>query len=254
MAVAPLTGKFIQAKGYSKGRAAKVIYLALHTAEGSTTVTALGRYFAGTTAGSSNAGVDSTGAYAEYVTYNNTPWTNPPVNSASDTLEICGFAKWTRAEWLAKPKLLEAVAHWIAWRAAVRGIPIRLISGAEAAAKKPGVLDHKRINDGFHKSDHKDVGPNFPWDRVIPRAQVIAGVSVQPGTADRVLRLGMSGHDVVNVKHGLNLLGNRLDESNNVYDAATVKIVKVFQANRGLEPDGVFGADSWRLLRKAIHG
>jgi hypothetical protein len=176
MAVSPLTGKFIQAKGYTRGRSAPVRLLVLHTAEGSTTVEGLGNYFAGTTKGSSNAGVGQQGQYAEFVTYNNTPWTNPPVNSVADTLEMCAFKAWSRTEWMRHPDLLETVAHWIAWRAAVRGIPIIRVRDAS----KSGVCDHLDVNNTYHKSTHSDIGVGFPWDTVMARAASFAKVPVAP--------------------------------------------------------------------------
>jgi hypothetical protein len=173
--VAALKGIFIQAKGYTRGRSASVRLLVLHTAEGSTSVRGLGNYFAGTTKGSSNAGVGQDGAYGEFVTYNNTPWTNPPVNTVADTLEICGFRSWSRAKWLSYPKMLDTVARWIAWRAAVRGIPIKRVR-----ADGRGVCDHMDVNNVYHKSSHTDIGPGFPWDVVMAKAAAYAKVPVAP--------------------------------------------------------------------------
>lgn len=178
MTVTALKGPHIQARGYTKGRnfveSKEVDWLVIHTAEGAKTVRALGSYFAGTTKGSSACGIDELGSYATYVAYSDTSWSAPPLNQEAEHLEICGFARWTRAEWLSKKVLLETVAHWIAWRCTVRRIPIRYVATPRVGTS--GVTGHVNVNNVFHKSDHTDPGKGFPWDVVIARAQKIAAV------------------------------------------------------------------------------
>lgn len=201
MTATALVGPHIQARGYTRGRSfvesKEVDWLVAHTAEGATDEISLGHYFAGTTAGSSQAGVGQDGGYASYVNYGDTAWCAPPLNQEAEHLEICGFAKWTRAQWLAQPAMLETVAKWIAWRCTVRRIPIRFVSSPRVGTS--GVTGHINVNNVFHKSNHWDPGPNFPWDTVIARAQKIAAVpapaptppSVRPGTT-YVVRAGDS--------------------------------------------------------------
>lgn len=176
--VAPVEGAYIQARGYRRGRArmkwGRVLFIGIHSAEGATDAVTLGRYFSGTTAGSSHAGVGQNGAYVGYVGYGDTAWAIPPVNDDTDNVEICGFAHWTRGQWLAYPEMLETVARWIAWRAAVRGIPLRRLTSAEARAGRSGVVGHNEVSQAWHDSTHWDPGPGFPWDVVIGRAIAIA--------------------------------------------------------------------------------
>lgn len=195
MAVTPLSGPHIQAKGYTRARAyreaSSVKWLVLHTAEGGSSEKVLGEFFRTHSSGSSNAGVGQGGGYATYVNYGDTPWTNPPLNQESDTLEMLGFAKWGRKEWLAQTKLLDTVARWIAWRAAVRGIPVRFV--VSPARGTSGVTGHVQVNDVWHMSSHWDPGPQFPWDYVIDKAQELARVRppVSP-SAPIVVRPGSS--------------------------------------------------------------
>jgi hypothetical protein len=169
-----MDGPFIKASGYRSDRSRDegkgVRLIALHTAEGATDEVSLGRFFERSSAGSSHGGVGQDGGYAQYVRWEHTAWTNPPVSDQSDTLEICGFAGWSRATWLKHPKMLDSIARWIAWRSVVRGIPIRRLSGSALRTGK-GVADHKGINDVYHASFHWDVGPGFPWDVVLRKAQ-----------------------------------------------------------------------------------
>lgn len=182
MTVDPMKGPYIQAAGYSQGKST-VRLIVLHTAEGAKDEIELGNFFHGTTAGSSNAGVGQDGGYAQYVNYSDTAWTNPPVNANSDTLEMCGFAAWSRSTWLQHTRMLDAAAHWVAWRAAVRQIPIKRVTGHELAVGK-GVCAHIDVNNVYHDSEHWDCGPNFPWDYLIGKAAEIASVPTGPARPD----------------------------------------------------------------------
>lgn len=177
MTAAALVGPHIQAAGYNRGRfyqeSTHVDWLVLHSAEGATSEIGLGNYFTHTTDGSSNTGIGQGGGYATYVNYADTCWAAPPLNQEAEHVEICGFAGWTRAQWLSMPKMLETVARWIAWRCAVRAIPIRHVLLPSRGTS--GVSGHKDVNNQYHQSTHWDPGPNFPWDVVIARALVIAG-------------------------------------------------------------------------------
>lgn len=182
-----LTGPFIAAAGYNVGRnfyeRGSVSIGVIHTAEGAADEIELGNFFHGTTSGSSHGGVGQDGGYANYVSYANTAWANPPLNQESDNLEQCGFASWTRTQWLNHRPLLEATSKWIAWRSAVRRIPIVLLEGPDILAGKPGFTDHRRVNNAYHKSDHWDCGYNYPWDVVLPRARQLAGVTTTTPTS-----------------------------------------------------------------------
>ena len=181
-----MTGPHIQATGYRKGRARKrwpqngITFLALHSAEGAKDEIELGNFFRNSGRASSNAGIGQDGGYASYVRYADTPWTNPPIHDDTETLEICGFARWTRRDWLAQPRMLKGVAQWIAWRAKVNGIPIRRIEGENLRRGLRGIVDHDGINDVFKQSSHWDLGESFPWDVVLDMARGLSGVTPAP--------------------------------------------------------------------------
>jgi hypothetical protein len=162
----------------SRGGAA-VRWLAVHTTEGAKTVGDLRAFFDRTGTGSSHAAADATGALAEaaqgFVPYERAAWTLRNGNPVADNLELCAFAAWTRTQWLAAPALLEACARWLAQRSKARGISLTKLTVTQVRAQARGVIDHDDYTDATGDGTHWDVGENFPWDVVIPRAIALAG-------------------------------------------------------------------------------
>jgi hypothetical protein len=157
-------------KGGTRG---KILWIIVHTAEGSTNVRSLGNYFAkASVQASSHVGIDDT-EMAQYVPYTEQAWTARSANPYADQAELCGFAKWTRADWLSHPGMLELTAQWIAERCKARGIPPVKLSAADVAARKPGVIGHVEITNGLKDGTHTDPGPSFPWDVVMARVNAI---------------------------------------------------------------------------------
>lgn len=152
--------------------AAPVRLIILHTAEGARTVQELGNYFAKVSVQvSSHVGIDDHGL-EQYVPYEREAWTTRNANPISDNAELCGFAKWTRDQWLNEHRpMLEIAASWVAARCAARNIPIVKLSPAEVAAGKAGVCGHVDWTVGMKDGSHTDPGPGFPWDVVISLAQ-----------------------------------------------------------------------------------
>lgn len=171
----------IQSPNYSQRSGRTIRLVILHTAEGARTVESLGSFFANSAVqASSHVGIDDT-KIAQYVPYSMAAWTAGGANSISDQAELCGFARWTRAEWLGQHRrMLELAAQWVRERCLARGIPIRKLSPAQVAAGEPGVCGHADWSQGMRDTDHWDPGPNFPWDFVIGLA---AGVPAAPVAA-----------------------------------------------------------------------
>jgi hypothetical protein len=114
------------------------------------------------------------------VPYDRAAWTLRSGNLISENIEQVGWARWTRAEWLAHPGTLENTARWLADRSKARGIPLVKLSPADVAAGKWGVIGHVDWTVGMKDGTHTDPGPNYPWDVVIPRARQIASGSAAP--------------------------------------------------------------------------
>jgi hypothetical protein len=186
----------------SSRKGARVRLLAVHTTEGIMRAPALRDFFnRPTAAGSSHAAADETGALLEpehgYVPYDRAAWTLRNGNHVSENLEFCGWAKWSRADWLGRPKGLDAIARWLAKRSAARAIPLVKLSPADVRAGKSGVIGHVDWTIGMKDGTHWDPGPGFPWDVVLdmartylPRPNTAAAKTLEDDmpTADEIAR------------------------------------------------------------------
>lgn len=177
----------------SSRNGATVRLVALHTTEGIMRATGLRDW--ASWAGSSHASCDETGTLLEgaadgFVDYSRAAWTLRAGNPISDNLEMCGWAHWTRTEWLARPALLEGAATWVARRCVARNVPPVLLTPAQVAAGHRGVIEHYTWTVGMSDGTHSDVGPNFPWDVVLPRArQLIASPTAPPSPGGFLMAL-----------------------------------------------------------------
>lgn len=162
----------ISSPNFSSRNGSTVRLVVIHTAEGATTSAELGAYFANpATQVSSHVGIDDTSTI-QYVDYSNEAWTILSANPISDNAELCGFAAWTREQWLGQHMpMLTATAAWIAQRCTARGIPIVKLTPAQVAAGQAGVIGHVDWTIGMHDGTHQDPGDGFPWDIVIGLAQ-----------------------------------------------------------------------------------
>lgn len=166
----------------------RVRLVVIHTSEGARDVVGLANYLnrPGVQA-SYHAAVDDQ-RLEQYVDYSHAAWALRGGNQESDNLCLCAFAGWSRTEWLRHSRMLELAATWIAQRCQARGVPIRLLTAEEVGdairddAHPGGVCDHHRYTVGTGDGTHTDVGPNFPFDIVISRAQQIAGNATAPGS------------------------------------------------------------------------
>lgn len=167
----------------SSRNGAKVIWLAVHTTEGIMRAKDLRDWKAW--AGSSHASNDETGVLMTprdgFVPYDRAAWTLRNGNAISENIEQCGWARWTRTEWLARPKLLETTALWLADRARARGIPLRLLTPAEIRGRRtPGVLGHGDYSTATGDGTHWDPGPGYPWDVVLGKANWLLNPTPAP--------------------------------------------------------------------------
>lgn len=142
-----------------------VTLIAIHTTEGSMTAESLGGYFyRDDVQASSHSGSDDK-KILNYVPFSRSAWTIRSGNPITDNLEICGFASWTREQWLGVYRSrLEIAAAWTRARCLARNIPRRKLSSSQVAQGMSGVIGHINWTEGKHDGTHTDPGNNFPWD------------------------------------------------------------------------------------------
>jgi hypothetical protein len=155
----------------SSRNGARVIWIVIHTAEGARDVDDLQAFFDRSTNSSSHAGADDEKLEEGWVPYELAAWTLRSGNRFSDNLELCGFAKWTRAEWLQHMGMLTHAGRWIRSRCLARGIPIVKIGPGDVDFDRPGVIGHHDYTLGTGDGTHWDPGPGFPWDVVMAIAR-----------------------------------------------------------------------------------
>lgn len=101
------------------------------------------------------------------------------VNGIGLGLEIAGYARWSRSEWLDhKPRLLEAARVHAGW--------CRLYEIPLVQSTWRGYHSH----DGIPGNDHHDPGPGFPWDFYLGAVRAtLAGSVLDPPQYGRTLRV-----------------------------------------------------------------
>lgn len=150
----------------------RVIWVVVHTAEGIRKASDLKAFFDRSTSSSAHAVADDHTLLDALVPYDRASWTLRNGNSRSDNLELCGFASWSREEWLNHHRgMLFNAALWIRRRCLARGVPIVKLSPADVRAGKAGVIGHHDYTVGTGDGTHWDPGPGFPWDIVIKAAR-----------------------------------------------------------------------------------
>lgn len=179
------------ALGFNSRNGKRAIWIAIHTAEGSRTKESLFSYFDSSQAGSSHAGIDA-GGIGVWLSDTVAAWTMLGGNPYAIQAELCGFARWTRAQWLSEAdqdgcksprQMLRNTSRWIADVAKRTGIQVRRLTDAQIRGRsETGVLGHGDYSRATGDGDHTDPGPNFPWDVVL--ADALAILNPAPGPTE----------------------------------------------------------------------
>ena len=91
------------------------------------------------------------------------PWGAKGANSDGLHIETCGYARWTKEEWLQRESMLRRSA----WKAAKwcwqYGIPARWLSDKQLAnGTSKGFTTHAQVNRVFKGGTHWDPGGGYP--------------------------------------------------------------------------------------------
>lgn len=142
-------------------RPGSIRHIVIHSTEGGT-ARSVAAYFATTAQASTQLVVDDVECY-RCVPDLVIPWGAPGVNRSGLHIEHCGYARWTRDEWLGHlPMLKRSAAKAAVWCWTYR-IPRRWLTVAELKAGKAGFCRHVDATRAFPgNSGHTDPGDGFP--------------------------------------------------------------------------------------------
>lgn len=153
---------------------ALVRYIVLHSTEGDTAQGAAEWFTNEASGGSANLVVDDKVCYRTLDDLR-IPWAAPPLNTAGFHIEQAGYAKWTRAQWMAHAVTIDRAAYKASLRCQRFKIPPVLLDvarlKADFAKHTPtgGVVTHATISAAFHDSTHTDPGAGYPMDQFLRR-------------------------------------------------------------------------------------
>jgi hypothetical protein len=96
------------------------------------------------------------------------PWGASGANYDGLHVELCGYARWSSAEWKQRRRLLERAAWKVAKWCWQYSIPARWLTDRQVAnGTARGLTTHKQVNDVFKRGVHWDPGPGFPRDHFL---------------------------------------------------------------------------------------
>lgn len=183
----------IRSKWFGEGRTVPIRLVVIHDMEApekSTTAEAVARYFAGLPASnkaSAHVCVDNDSA-VRCVDDNDRAWHAPGANADGLGLELAGYARQSRAQWLdaySEAVLRQAARITADWCKKYK-IPVKRLSVAELKAGQKGIVGHRDVSAAYRQTDHTDPGPNFPWDVFLGMVRERMGTgSTKPETPKR---------------------------------------------------------------------
>jgi N-acetylmuramoyl-L-alanine amidase-like protein len=171
--------RFIEAGHYTKMSTSRVFRLiVIHSAEipkRPRAALTLGKYFESTLRSvSAHICVDDVDII-RCVHDKDIAWAAPGANSDGLHIELPGFAKQTREDWLDEygEKAIDRAAYVAALWSLKYGIHVQHLTDLELADKsQKGFVGHDQVSRVFKKSTHTDPGPGFPWDFLLDRVAV----------------------------------------------------------------------------------
>lgn len=139
-------------------------WIVIHDTEsGANTARGVARYFKSSSAqGSAHLVVDD---YECYRCLSNTtiPWGAPGANTKGFHIELCGYARWTRQQWLDHLRTIKRAAYKTALHAKKFNIPITFRRAYGLKKGYRGITTHAECSKAFG-GNHTDPGSNFPMD------------------------------------------------------------------------------------------
>jgi hypothetical protein len=128
---------------------------------------------------------DGAGSYTEVADSTMGPFHAPPANYTWWAICMPGLAAQTREQWLdpISREHIRGVAKYIVhkWHEGGHTWPLEMRTPAELVAGGKGYTSHNNVAQAWHKTDHTDPGPSFPWD--VLASDIAALVDTKPTPA-----------------------------------------------------------------------
>jgi hypothetical protein len=168
---------FLAARWFTPTSGRQIDLLVVHSmeiAETATTAEACAAFFARTTVKASAHECVDDNSRVVCVLDKDVAYAAPGANHNGWHLELAGFARQTRAEWLddyGRRMLTGPAAEAIAEKSQEHNIPLEFVDAAGLRAGRRGVTTHNQVRLAFGKTDHTDPGPGFPMDVLLHAAR-----------------------------------------------------------------------------------
>ena len=163
---------FIESPNVTRAQRRAIGVVVIHTmeiSERSGTAEACARWFADPVSEvSAHYCVDSD-SVIQCVREGDIAWHARGGNGNSIGVELAGFAGQGPRGWDDSYSwaVLERGAALVAEICGRRRLPVRRLHAADLLAGRRGLTGHADVSEAFHKSDHWDPGPAFPWERFL---------------------------------------------------------------------------------------
>lgn len=141
----------------------EIKWIVLHSTEGGT-AESIARYFQSSTAGGSTHLVVDDVSCQRCLANTTIPRGAPGANRTGFHIEQCGYAKWTRKEWLSHEGTLRRAAYKTALHCKKFGIPATFRTAAGLKSGRSGVTTHAECSKAFTPGGHWDPGNGWPRD------------------------------------------------------------------------------------------
>lgn len=136
-------------------------WIVLHSTEGGT-AESIARYFASSSAGGSTHLVVDDDSCQRCLANTTIPRGAPGANTQGFHIEQCGYARWTKAEWLQHKGTLERAAYKTALHCKKFGIPATFRTALGLKRGYQGVTTHYECTQAFGGGTHWDPGSGWP--------------------------------------------------------------------------------------------
>jgi hypothetical protein len=138
-------------------------WVVIHDTEGDTAAGAAVGFTNPASGGSTHLVVDDDMCFRT-LSNEDIPWGAEGANAKGFHIEIAGYAKWTRAQWLLRERRLRRAAFKTALHCVTFGIPARWVGPYWLRLGRKGVTTHADCAKAFG-GNHTDPGAGFPKDK-----------------------------------------------------------------------------------------